>query len=185
MKMTATCLWGKVRRCFESDDGSLPAIQIERLSAAEVAELYLELRRRGSLADPASGFWDKSLASLRPLDDVPNAAELVARYEAEPFHCALVVRWDGTQMPPLGVHVFQETIAIDHRMGVGWSADAVLAYFGLLADLVSRTMNGVIVPATVGPLPEPESFMEAWHEYVKAATSTARGGRGGGGGGWG
>src|SRR5688572_14392400 len=79
-------LWQMLRRNFESDDGSLPTIELQNLAGAEVAELYSVVRSGAQIGSQDATFWDLSQATERRLDDVPNAALLVSSGKAAPFH---------------------------------------------------------------------------------------------------
>lgn len=159
--------WTKVRPCFEHDDGSLPTVEISSLTPDEVGRLYSFLRgcSKSTSVDPK--FWDSVEEREVPIDDVPNAGSLVALRRAEPFHFNVdCIGIHGAAIPCLGVHVFQETIALDYRMGDDWNAENVYAYFKLLKSMVSRTRHGVLGLDSEAP-PEPEVFMAAWRQVLQ------------------
>lgn len=160
-------LWSKARVNFETNDGSLPTVEIRSLTAEEVAGLYAWIRSQSHLASENTTFWDFDAEQDRPVDDVPNAAALVPSGRAAPFHFAVEgIQADGATIPCLGVHVFQETLAIDYRMGPEWSSENVRAFYRWLHSAVARTQHGVLVPADGEAPPEPELFMAMWNAIL-------------------
>jgi hypothetical protein len=156
-------LWSNIRHCFETDDGSLPSIEVQNLTSHEVADLYSLIRSGSHVVSQDSSFWDEREARDRPLDDVPNAALLVSTGQASPFHFAIEgARGCGIAIPVLGVHVFQEAIAFDYRMGADWGEQQVFALFSWLDDLLARTRAGILAPSSNEGPPDPEAFMAAW-----------------------
>ncbi|WP_437742171.1 hypothetical protein WMF39_42400 [Sorangium sp. So ce1504] len=161
--MSPEMLWNRVRQCFETNDGSLPTVELQNLTNGEVADLYSSIRRGSHVVSRDATFWDTQATIDRGLDEVPNAALLVSTGQASPFHFAI----EGASacevtIPCLGVHVFQDTIAFDYRMGAEWGGQQVFALFSWLEHLLSRTRAGVLAPsANEGP-PDPEAFMLAW-----------------------
>ena len=164
--MSEDLLWNRVRQCFETNDGSLPTVELQNLTGDEVAELYAFIRGKGHIASQDATFWDLPAATDRVLDDVPNAARLVSTGQASPFHFSVEgTTACGVTLPCLGVHVFQETVALDYRMGAEWGAREVFAFFSLLEGLLSKTHAGVLAPSTSEGPPDPESFMMAWQLF--------------------
>lgn len=164
--LSSTELWEELRPCFTTDDGSLPTIEIQHLTETEVGQLYLAIREGSRVVSQEATFWDSSAEKDCSLDDVSNAAFLVADGQASPFHFAIGV--GGTpevQMPCLGVHIFQDSIAIDFRMGKEWGKDEVWSFFSWLRSLLSKTRGGALNIGAEGP-PEPERFMRAWSRFV-------------------
>ena len=70
-------LWALVGECFDTDDGSLPGIELTGLSRAGVVAMYAMLRRRSRLEGDPPEFWSRTEEASRPVDSVANAAELV------------------------------------------------------------------------------------------------------------
>ena len=113
-------LWEQVKDCFDTDDGSLPGIEIQKLSPAGVAAIYAMLRRRSQVVGTAE-FWSLAKEASVPVDSLLNAAALVAVGEAEAFHhCIENLISADVKLPVLGVFVFNDTIELDYRMGRDW-----------------------------------------------------------------
>jgi len=107
-------LWNQVRACFDTNDGSLPGIEIGQLSAPGVAAVYTMLRARSRIVGDPPEFWSLSDDAARPIDSVPNAATLVATGQAEAFHhCVDGLVVGGVELPTLGVFVFCDLIELD------------------------------------------------------------------------
>ena len=160
--LSATTLWQRVSQNFISDDGSLPTVELQHLMPQEVGGLYELIRAGARVVSEDATFWDLSSERDRALDDVVNAGALVPAGQAAPFHFAVEgVREAGVSVPCLGVHVFQDSIAIDYRMGVDWRREQVWAFFLWLRRLLSGTQAGVLKLGEEAP-PEGESFMAAW-----------------------
>jgi hypothetical protein len=125
--------------------------------------------RQGTRLVSEATFWDERQARDRPLDDVANAAELVNAEQAAPFHFVIEGATAlGIQMPAIGVHVFQNSIAIDYRMGSDWNAASVLAFFTWLSGLLSGSRHGTLtLDESEGP-PDPKAFMAAWKQFASA-----------------
>lgn len=158
-------LWEQVCENFSQDDGSLPAVEIVNLTPQDVSTLYA-LIRAGSRLVSAVALWDLVSERDRAIDDVGNAGALVATGQLAPFHFVVdQVNAPEHAIPPLGVQVFQECIAIDWRMGPDWGHEEVWAFFVWLQDLVSRTQAGFLELADDGP-PEGEKFMAAWAQFM-------------------
>lgn len=164
--MTPEYLWGKVKVCFEIDDGSLPTIEIRDLGSSDVARIYSLIRDESRLVSKHSYFWDTNLKLERHLDDVKNAAELVTENGAEPFHFNVEnLTSNGVTLPCLGVHVFQDSIAIDYRMGKSWNLQKVYAFFSWLKEIVELAGGASVVPASSEGPPCPDVFIKAWMEF--------------------
>jgi hypothetical protein len=167
--MTPDELWQRVKSCFEDDDGSLPAIAIEALSGNEVGSLYEWIRANSRLYNNGFMFWDNGLDRERQLDEVPNAAILVAQYLADPFHFSVEgLTIDGVPLPCLGVFVFQDSIEFDYRMGADWGPPQVVAFFRLLKRLLSATKHGIVAPAECEGPPYPQDFTDAFNAFVNS-----------------
>jgi hypothetical protein len=143
--ISAARLWEQVRDCFTYDDGSLPTIEIYNLTQEEVGDLYGATREGTRIASEEAMFWDLTSEQERHLDEVGNAGALVAAGKAAPFHFAIDgLGGPGCSVPCIGVHVFQDSIALDYRMGKDWGKKEVWCFFVWLRDLMSRTSAGMI-----------------------------------------
>lgn len=164
-------LWEQVGDCFETDDGSLPGIEVAKLSPAGVAAVYAMLRTRSRLVGEPPEFWSRAQEASLPVDSVPNAAALVAAGQAEPFHhCIAGVVAGRVELPVLGVFVWPDAIELDYRMGRDWGPSQVAGFFDLLGDCCVLDPGAVVVPAESEGPPYPDRFLRAWGSY----TSTDR-----------
>lgn len=169
---TADELWEVVHSCFDTDDGSLPTVVLTNLADTDLAAVYAQLRGRSELACDEASFWDVAQQRLRPLDQVPNAAELVADGSAEAFHVVLRVI-DGVVIPDLGVQFAPGRVALDYRMGPGWGPSEVWAFFALLKELLGMTAAGWLQLDEERP-PNAEQFIAAWQRWSRARTVPGR-----------
>lgn len=163
---SASALWQRVRRSFEHDDGSLPTVEFGGLTPQEVAEIYRMAREGTCVASRMPVFWDLVNEQERRIDDVSNAAELVAAAKAAPFHFAI----DGIgrpdcPIPSIGVQVFQDMIAFDYRMGSQWGPAEVLVFFSWLRDLLSCTRAADVRLGDESP-PASEEFLSTLVEFI-------------------
>jgi hypothetical protein len=162
-------LWQQVSECFDTDDGSLPGIEVAKLSPDGVAAVYTMLRQRSRLATESPEFWSRTLEASLPVDSVPNAAALVAAGQADAFHhCIAGVVAAGVELPVLGVFVWPDRIELDYRMGREWGPTQVAGFFELLWDCCALDSAAGVVPAeTEGP-PYPDRFARAWASYISS-----------------
>jgi hypothetical protein len=162
--MSPEALWSRVRHCFESNDGSLPAVELQSLEPDEVATVYRKVRASGKLRG-APSFWDRETSSDRLLDAVPNAALLVTEGRAAAFHFVMEeFTTSEVVLPYLGFQVFQSLVAVDYRMGSEWNAQRVFGFLQWLRALLEATRSGKLDLATDGP-PDPAAFLTAWEDF--------------------
>jgi hypothetical protein len=161
-------LWAQFGECFDTDDGSLPGIELTGLSREGVAAIYAMLRGRSRLEGDPPEFWSRTEEAARPVDSVANAAELVATGRADPFHhCIAGLVAAGVELPVIGVFVFSDMIELDYRMGPAWGPLQVAGFFELLRDCSALDPKAVVAPATSEGPPYPERFIRAWDLYKK------------------
>jgi len=166
-------LWTKVGVCFDTDDGSLPGIEVAKLSPTGVSAIYAMLRRRSRLSGDPPEFWSRSKEASVLVDSVPDAAGLVAAGEAEAFHhCIDRVVAGGVELPVLGVFVWPDIVELDYRMGQEWGPAQVTGFFELLRDCCALDPGAVVVPAESEGPPYPDRFLEAWSLFKNAGGLT-------------
>ena len=159
-------LWLQVGACFDTDDGSLPGIEVTKLWTTGVTAVYAMLRRRSRLEGEPPVFWSRSTEASVPVDSVLDAAALVALGQAEAFHhCISGVVAGGVELPVLGVFVWPDTVELDYRMGSGWNPARVAGLFELLRDCCDLDPGAVVRPADFEGPPFPERFTRAWSSY--------------------
>ncbi len=123
-------LWDQLHDLFDTDDGSLPDIEINNLSGREVIEIYAYLRAHSRITSNQQYFWSTTENKDVPVDAVPNAAQLVVNGEAEVFHVVVQgLAFGGAIIPDLGIFVFNDFITLDYRMGLEWGPAELNALF--------------------------------------------------------
>ena len=162
-------LWQQVRECFDTDDGSLPGIVLDKLSPAGVAAVYAMLRQRSRMATDSPEFWSRTQEASLPVDSVPNAATLVAGKLADAFHhCIAGVVAANVELPVLGVFVWPDAVELDYRMGPEWGPAQVVGFFELLRDCCTLDPGAVVVPANSEGPPYPDRFAQAWDSFTNS-----------------
>ena len=163
-------LWDEAGVCFDTDDGSLPVIEVAKLSPAGVSAVYAMLRRRSRLHGDPTELWRCTRDDTVPVDSVPEAAGLVAAGEAEAFHvCVEGLVAGGVELPVLGVFVYPDSVALDYRMGREWGPAQVAGFFELLRDCCALDLSAVVLPAAFEGPPCPDRFLRAWSAYQSRA----------------
>lgn len=162
-------LWEELHGFFEVDDGSLPEILIHFRNPEAIESGYLFLRDLAVDVSPDPAvFWSVADNAERPVDTVPNAAALVVRGDAEPFHAVFGgIRMGEVTIPDLGVFVFHDHLGVDYRMGSEWHGEEVRALFDLLLRLSDLDPGPVLSLSCMPPEVEEVRFHEAWNRFVK------------------
>jgi hypothetical protein len=123
-------LWSQLSHLFDTNDGSLPDIELNNLSGEEVENIYLYLRQNSEIVSVGSYFWSIPEEKEVPVDTVENAASLVTKGEAQCFHIVIAgLLFEGATIPDLGVFVSQNSIVLDYRMGECWGSAELEALF--------------------------------------------------------
>ncbi len=162
-------LWSLVHSCFDEDDGSFPSFEIDCLDVQSISDLYLLLRTKSKMLTNNPTFWDVEQKIIKTLDAVENAATLVALFKAEPFYfCVENLIVDNITLPCLGIYVFQESVAIDYKMGSDWNSDTVYGLFLFLKKIVTKYKGSKISPSESEGPPNPEIFMEAFKKFYSS-----------------
>ena len=139
--------------------------------------------RRRSPVTPDALFWHTGLERDERVADYPDAARLVVRGLADPFHVlAPGLKFAGAVVPDLGVFVLPDEVKLDYRKGPEWGPPQFLALFELLRQLVAVTGGRVSLGRHV--LPHVDAlFVREWEAYrarwaTDAEPSTAADGKG-------
>jgi hypothetical protein len=129
-------LWSQLHDLFDTDDGSLPDIELNSLTAEEIENIYAYLRLNSKIVSRGSYFWSITTQEEVPVDSVENAANLVVRGEAEYFHIVVGgLTFGGIVIPDLGIFVFENSMSLDYRMGQEWGSSEVDALFALFSKI--------------------------------------------------
>jgi hypothetical protein len=163
-------LWHEFQSLFDTNDGSLPEIDIENVSPVGVGDMWTYLRAAATAYAGDAWFWDKRSERETLLDSIPNPAQLVVSGEAEPFHTVLQgITYFGGVIPDLGVFFFQDAIVLDYRMGHSWNALNLTALFELLYQLQRIDSHAHISLANVFSPGWRARFSAAFDAYVHQA----------------
>ena len=128
----------RLRRYFETDDGSLPEIEFEFESPEKIVQAFERFFCLGAVDATANG--GCKLWNIRENKEIPfsgpQASRLLQGGEIEPFHIVLSgISLGGTSIPELGVELYPAGMTIDYRMGPEWGEAQIRAIAILLRDL--------------------------------------------------
>jgi hypothetical protein len=166
--MTAAELWDQLHDLFDTNDGSLPDIEINNLSGKEVADVYVYLRSRSRLSSKQQYFWSVTEDKSVSVNSVVNAAELVVTGEASVFHIVVQgLTFGGATIPDLGIFIFTDSIGLDYRMGPEWGAAELNALFLCFCEILKIAPSAEITlpPMDYGN----DRFILALRQYQAAA----------------
>lgn len=165
--MNQSKIWNELHALFDTDDGSLPEIELTNLCSLHVGDIYLFLVSRGKdITSGGAHFWDNRLKQERAIDSVGNAATLVVQGIAEPFHIVISsLTVNGVNIPDLGIFVFQDSISLDYRMGIAWGPAELTAFLELLSQ-IKELAPDMQVSLQEGKSNElQERFLQIWQQY--------------------
>lgn len=131
-------------RYFETDDGSLPEIEVAYSESSQVSAAFNHFFACGARNVTRGGgsLWIRASQSERPFAG-PDDATLVTTGAADPFHLVLgSVNGAATPIPDLGVFVFTDNLTLDYRMGPSWGAREIQSFLLLLQQL--QALGGVV-----------------------------------------
>lgn len=124
-------------RYFETDDGSLPEIEVEFSDPSCVLQAFELLFACGAQNVTAGGgfLWHISAQSETPFSG-SNAVALMLTGVVEPFHVVLGdINCGGEVIPDLGMFVDSFGLTLDYRMGPSWGKSQVESLCALLRRL--------------------------------------------------
>jgi hypothetical protein len=164
--------WDRLRWLFDTDDGALYDIRLTSLDESGVAAAFEFVRSRSAVT-PDALFWHTGLERDQRVADYPDAARLVVRGVADPFHVlAPGLEFAGTVIPDLGVFVWPDEVTLDYRMGPEWGRPQLLALFELLRQLAAMTGGSVSLGRHVLPNVDAQ-FVSEWQAYCAECAACA------------
>ena len=163
-------LWKELHYLFDTDDGSLPEIWIVNLSKEGVVAIFSYLQNACRAIANGAVFWSLEDQQEKPINSVPNAADLVVQGRAEPFHLLCQgLTYDGVVLPDIGAFVFGNQIALDYRMGKEWDALKLRALFGILKEAKTIDSRARISIEEYASPQVRKQFETMWREFSQAA----------------
>lgn len=152
---------------FENDDGSLPDIFVENISANESIEIYSWVL---SLTKP---YGEPTLWSLEEerdikVSDIPNPAQYYVQGKSESFrHCLEEFEINGTKIPQLTIALNESRVEFDYRMGKEWGEKELNALFEFLYRIKLIVTGAKITHAHEGYHFKPNTeFSKLFESYV-------------------
>jgi hypothetical protein len=129
-------LWSELSFLFAEDDGGLPEVRLLDVSREGLTRIFSRLRELAEPLDASQTLWYDEREQDVPIRDVVDAAELVADGRIQGFPVLLRgIRWEGVQLPDLGVFVFPGEIDLFYRMGDAWNEVVLGAFIELVGEL--------------------------------------------------
>ena len=151
---------------FQEDDGSLPDIELDNLSGDEVILGYEIIRNSSThISSKDSTYWSIVKEKDIPILFTDNPATKVISDDAEPFHLCFggIKSPTGKTIPDLGLFVFQNSLALDYKMGEDWNKDAIDGLFELLISLDNKFTN-MKLSSVNNIFDEDEVFLNTWNQ---------------------
>jgi hypothetical protein len=150
----------KLLKYFDTDDGSLPEIEISFSEAFQVTQAYECFFSSGACNAVVDSGHLWVIASQSEISFSGSGdAGLVAAGVVEPFHVVLSgVVGSSCPMPDLGVFVYLCGLTLDYRMGPSWGEPEIQSLLALLRKLRDR---GGVVSLPWWPEDVERDFLEA------------------------
>jgi len=145
-------LWNEIHDMFDEDDGEFPEICICNLLPQEVANGYSLIRQAGCAAG-GPRFYNIEASQEMGLDEVENAADLVSRRKAQPFHFMVRnLRYADGCLSEIGVFILDNAIALDYEKGPFWGEIQIETFMLLIRHLKRASPKAFIkLEETVSP----------------------------------
>lgn len=164
--------WERLRWLFDTEDGALYDVRLSELDEAGVVAAFGFIRSRSAIT-PDALFWQTQLERNERVADHPDAARLVIRGVAEPFHVlASGLTLAGVVLPDLGVFVWPDEVTLDYRMGPEWGRPQLLALFECLRQMVAVAGGRVNLGGHVVPHADAQ-FVREWEAYCSRRAADA------------
>jgi len=127
---------------FETDDGSLPEIEVSFSEPVHIVKAFAHLFALGAKNHPAKDptLWMRASQTEVPFTG-PDDAALVTSGQADSLQILLSgITRAGCRLPDLGVFVGLNELILDYRMGPDWGHPQIEGLMALLRDL--RALGG-------------------------------------------
>ncbi len=163
--------WKDVEEILNTNDGSLPDIELNNLEPDEVIKGYEVIRNCAErISSEAPYYWLKNEEKEIIIKFNSNPSELVISDEAEPFHVCFdgIKSPKGKKVPELGVFVFTDSLSVDYRMGKEWNAEAIEGLFEII-EVIHTTSNQMILvhKSNINDI-DGSILRNKWSEYLNA-----------------
>ncbi len=164
--------WPMVRQFFETDDGSLPDIQLENLTNDQLVSIYETVIRLCSIVGEPT-VWSKIDEKEIPLREVAKPANDCLSGRIEMFRHGLAdLRIDGIRLQLLNICVEKGYISFDYSMGSEWNPQTVAALFEFLWRIQQKFPHARISQNDEGMHDTPNlEFSEAMLTYIASKTN--------------
>lgn len=162
--------WNELEEIFNTDDGSLPDIELNNLSSQEVIAGYEIVRNCAEkISSKNPSYWSISAGKEIEIQFDQNPVQHVIDQEAEPIHlCFAGIRSpSGKAVPELGIFVFTDSLVLDYRMGQEWNAEAIEGLFEIIKGIASISHNMELVHKSNTNDFDGNILTRAWREYSK------------------
>ena len=160
-------IWNELHHLFDEDDGSLPDIFVEGISAEESVEIYSWVL---SLTKP---YGEPCLWSIEEerdirITDIPNPALYYTQGKAESFRHGLEkFSFSEVEIPQLSICIGESSVEFDYRMGKEWGSKELLALFEFLYRIKCIAPKAKIVQAYEGGYDNPnQEFSNVFEAYA-------------------
>jgi hypothetical protein len=163
-------LWDDVKVCFDTDDGTLPGVEISNLSPLGVSAVYTMLRRRSRPVGGPPKFWNSMLREFVSVESVADPAALVVAGKAVDLsHDVEGVTAAGVELPRLGVRVWPAAVDLAYSVGREWGQPQIAGFFELLRDCCVLDSAAIVDPSPFATQSYTDRFLRAWSSYNKQA----------------
>ena len=167
-------LWDDVKVCFDTDDGSLPGVEIINLSPSGVSAVYGMISRRSRPVGDSPKFWNSMLREMVSVDSVADPAALVVAGKAVALaHDIQGVVAAGVELPALGVRVWSEAVSLAYWPSREWGTAQIAGFFELLRDCCNLDSAAIVEPSVFGGPLYADRFLRTWSSYNKQAEQAA------------
>ncbi len=172
-------LWKDVKACFDTEDGTLPGVEISNLSPSGVIAVYEMLRRRSRPVGGPPKYWSGKIRDFVPVDSVADPAGLVVAGETTISHEIEGLVAGGVELPVLGIRVWAQAVDLAYSVGHEWGQAQIAGFFELLRDCCTLDSAAIVDPSPFATQGYTDRFLQAWSLYNKQAELKVAPDRGG------